>query len=145
MIFFAAALLMIVSSCKDDDPVEFPITGVWKPIQMVRNTVANNNTSTTTETFPYSDCEQAGRWIFDENNSGKRMEKALFGTNCVETINKTFNYSYDKKTGKLNLDYVNTSEKGTITNVQESTMNLKIEQTNQTGYVSETYSLVRIQ
>lgn len=144
-IFFAAALLLFVYSCKDEDPVDYPITGTWKPIQMVQNTVDNNNTTTNTETYIYGDCEQSGRWVFNEDKSGRLIEKKLFGTStCIEMQNVTFNYTYEKNTGKLILDYINKSEKGAITAVTETTMNLKVEEVNAAGYISKTYSLVRV-
>ncbi len=146
IILFAAAFLVILTGCKDDDPVEYPIVGVWQPTQMVKNTVANNDTSTTTETFIYSQCEMDGRWIFNEDMTGSVLLKEMFGgTTCVQTKNATFKYTYDKLSGKLIIDYINLSEQGAITDVTESTMNLKIEEFNASGYVSKTYSLVKIQ
>lgn len=146
MILFAAAFLLFLGGCKDDDPVEYPITGTWQPTQMVKNTVANNDTTTTTETFIYTDCEKEGRWTFNEDKSGKAVQKEMFGgTTCVQTKNATFNYTYDKLSGKIIIDYINFSEQGAITDITEKTMNLKIEEFNASGYISRTYTLQKIQ
>ncbi len=146
IILFAAAFMIILTGCKDDDPIEHSIVGVWQPTQMVKNTVANNDTTTTTETYIYSQCEMDGGWIFNEDLSGSVLQKEMLGgTTCVQTNNATFKYTYDKLSGKLIIDYINLSEQGAITDVTESTMNLKIEEFNASGYVSKTYSLVKVQ
>lgn len=144
--FIAALVLLFTLSCTRDSIEKMPVTGTFKPTQKVTNFVANDNTTTHSETFAYNDCEQKTRWTFNADGSGSVTEYAWVNNNtCVLKRSLTFSYTYNSTSEELVLNYPNSIERGKIVQVKPSTMNLIIEEKKADGYHSDTYALVRVE
>lgn len=143
-LFAGLFLLFVIQGCKDD-PIEYPqITGTWKPVKMVE-TIINNNVKTS-ETYTYTTCQQESRWKFNEDNSGHVLLKKDLGTPCVVSLDSNMSYTYDQKTGDITINYLTGQDKGKVSDITDTTMNLKVESIDLDLdiYESQTYTMVRV-
>ncbi len=148
LLFFVGLLMFTTLSCDNEDPIVYPeVTGVWKPVQMVK-TVVNNVNAPTSETFLYSDCEQESRWEFRENGTGKILWRVELNPNtCTTAYEQNLQYDYDNSTGDITINYLTHQERGKALDITETSMNLKIENLDPDTqvYESTVYSLVKVQ
>ncbi|WP_027381342.1 lipocalin-like domain-containing protein [Chryseobacterium daeguense] len=150
-LLFAGLSLFVATGCSDDNdnnPMEYPLVGTWQPIKEVHTLVAVGETPISDE-ITYTDCEKEGRWVFTSSN-GKRMEKGDSPTTpgqCDVTFDRNFTYTYDKDSKAIQIKYQGIVEpdKGKVTTLNETTLNLTIEDTSDpTEYTSVTYTMKRI-
>ncbi|ODS87808.1 lipocalin family protein [Chryseobacterium lacus] len=148
ILFFAGLLLLTTLSCDNEDPIVYPeVTGVWKPVQMVK-TVVNNVNAPTSETFLYGDCQQESRWEFREDGTGKILWRVqLNPTSCTTAFEQNLQYDYNNSNGDIVINYITHQERGKAMDITETSMNLKIETINADTqvYESQVYTLVKVQ
>ncbi|MDF2833324.1 lipocalin family protein [Chryseobacterium indoltheticum] len=148
---FAGLSLLAFTGCNDDDAPEqvFPLVGTWSPTKEVRTQVPADGSGFSDE-IVYTDCQKEGRWVFNENSSGKRTNKDMAGTitpTCSTTSERNFTYIYNASEKNFEIKYQGTvvSDKGKVTLLNAETLNLKIEDTTDpTIYKSTTYTFKRI-
>ncbi|MFL9834911.1 lipocalin family protein [Chryseobacterium terrae] len=147
---FAGLSLLAFTGCNDDDAPEqvFPIVGTWSPTKEVRTQVPSDGVGFSDE-IVYTDCQKEGRWVFNENSSGKRTDKNMTGmpATCSATAERNFTYVYNSSDKNFEIKYQGTvaAEKGKVTLLNAETLNLKIEDgTDPTIYKSITYTFKRI-
>lgn len=142
-LLFATALLFMMN-CKDDEvPQPLSIEGSWKVLKEVRTTVLNGGQPDTDNFFYTEDCEQMSRYIFNADLSGKVMVSGPLNGGCSLLSDKSMNYIYDSKTGAIIINYIAEKDEGFVTDLTETTMNLKIEIIKPSVYESRTYTLVK--
>ena len=142
VLFFASILLFAAMGCKDDEPVvKKSISGKWKPVKMVETTVSDNVTAS--ETYIYTPCQQESRWIFKNDKKGSVVMKDDTYTECHTKFESNLTYEYNDKTGDIKLNYLTSEDNGKVSDLTESTMNLKIETLNAEVYKSKVYTLVK--
>lgn len=151
--FLFGAMLLFAVGCEDDDPPRPSIVGTWKPVEMVENIIIND-TTTDTNVYTYTDCQQKSRFIFNENETGKRVTYGMLNTSCVKSFDENHNYFYDHKTGEIEIQYISTEDAGYIKDVTANTMSLTLEEIEEdntdpanptTTYTSKTYKLQRVE
>jgi len=150
-LIFACLSLMIATGCNDDDDKkvqEFPLVGTWKPIKEVR-TVVDSAGAGVSDEIDYTICQQESRWVFNENNSGKRSDKDEAGVpaTCSTISERNFTYIYNSSDKNFEIKYQGTvvSDKGKVVLLDSETLNLKIEDmTDPALYKSTTYTFKRI-
>lgn len=146
LLFFAALFcISFMVSCEDDAVVKSNIVGVWKPVKMVETVVDNSGSNS--ETYYYSDCQQMSRWVFNENNTGSVLSQDDTFTACHTVFQSTINYQYNYKTGEIVINYLTGQDKGKVSDITDTTMNLKIEEIDldTDTYESQVYTLVRVE
>ncbi|KMQ67145.1 hypothetical protein ACM39_15320 [Chryseobacterium sp. FH2] len=149
-LLFAGISLLAMSGCKDDDNTEqvFPLVGKWQPIKEVR-TVVETGEDPYSDTIDYTDCQKSSRWDFFEAGNGKRTDREEVGSlgTCTAVADYNFTYIYDRDTKAIQIKYQGVVEpdKGKITRLDATTLNLTIEDTSDpTEYKSVTYTFNRI-
>lgn len=149
-LLFAGLSLMATTACKDDavEVQEFPLVGTWKPMKENRTEVDINGAAFTDE-VTYSTCQQASRWVFNENSTGKRTNNEEVGipVTCSVVSARNFSYVYNSSDKNVEIKYQGTvvSDKGKVTLLDAETLNLKIDDTsNPNIYKSTTYTFKRI-
>ena len=141
-LLFAAAFL-ILSSCKEDDPPQrLSIEGTWKVLKMVQTTVIDGG-QPDTNTYVYEDCEQQSRYIFNADFSGKTIVYGFLNATCILKSDDPMTYQYNDKTGEIYIKYVAEKDEGMVSDLTETTMNLKVEIIKPNIYESKTYTLVK--
>lgn len=147
---FAGLSLLAFTGCNDDDSPEqlFPIVGTWSPTKEVRTQVPANGLGFSDE-IVYTDCQKEGRWVFNENSSGKRTNRDMAGSpaTCSTISERNFTYVYNSSEKNFEIKYQGTvvADKGKVTLLNAETLNLKIEDTTDpTIYKSTTYTFKRI-
>ncbi|AZB31748.1 MULTISPECIES: lipocalin family protein [Chryseobacterium] len=147
---FAGLSLLAFTGCNDDDVSEqiFPIVGTWSPTTEVRTQVPADGVGFSDE-ITYTDCQKEGRWVFNENSSGKRTNRDMAGNPaiCSTISERNFTYVYNSSEKNFEIKYQGTvvSDKGKVTLLNAETLNLKIEDTTDpTIYKSTTYTFKRI-
>ncbi|MGO4710026.1 lipocalin family protein [Chryseobacterium sp. 2TAF14] len=147
---FAGLSLLAFTGCNDDDAPEqvFPIVGTWSPTKEVKTQIPADGVGFSDE-IVYTDCQKEGRWVFNENSSGKRTNKDMAGSPaiCSTTAERNFTYIYDSSEKNIEIKYQGTvvPDKGKVTLLNAETLNLKIEDTTDpTIYKSTTYTFKRI-
>lgn len=144
-LFFVSILFISISSCKEDDPVYPKITGTWKPVKLVETTITNSNS--VSDTYIYTTCQQESRWIFKDNNTGSVWLRDDTYTICHTKFESNLTYTYNEKTGEITINYLTGQEKGKVSDITDTTMNLKIETLDEDTdvYNSKVYTLVKVQ
>ncbi|WP_292008321.1 lipocalin family protein [Chryseobacterium sp.] len=149
-LLFTGLSLLAITGCNDDDTPEliYPITGTWQPVKEVITVIPIGGGGVSDE-ITYSSCQQESRWVFNENNSGKRTDNDEAGTPAICTVvsDRNFTYVYDKREKDIEIKYQGTmaSDKGKVTLLNDNSLNLKIEDTtNPNEYQSVTYTFKRI-
>lgn len=143
LLFLFAGLLLLFTACKEDSDPEYKLDGTWKPVKMVQTVVVDNG-QPVTDTYIYNTCQLESRWKFNADLSGHVLRKDEVNTTCVIQQDQDFTYVYNKKTGDIEIQYITFQDKGKVTDLTESSMNLKIETTNQNVYTSKTYTMVKV-
>lgn len=149
-LLFAGLSLFVATGCNNDDDttIEYPLVGTWQPVKEVVTTVPVGGSPVSDE-ITYTDCQKQGRWIFNSGNTGKATDKgdgAIPGE-CVTTFDRNFTYIYNNDTKAIEVKYQGIVEpdKGKVTGLNETTLNLTIEDTTDpTEYHSVTYTFKRI-
>ncbi|EJL72120.1 lipocalin-like domain-containing protein [Chryseobacterium populi] len=149
-LLFAGLSLFVATGCNDDDndTQEFPIVGLWQPIKEVVTTVPVSGSGVSDE-ITYNDCQKQSRWRFDEGSSGKRnnVEESPNPGQCDTVFERPFTYTYNKSDKRVEIKYqgIATPDKGKVTTLNDTTLNLTIEDTTDPNeYHSVTYTLKRI-
>lgn len=150
-LLFAGLSLFVATGCNDDDDavVEAPIVGVWQPIKEVVTVVPIGGTPVSDE-ITYTTCEKESRMRFKTETIGQRTLSGDSGVNpgqCTITSDRNFTYTYDKSTKAIQIKYqgIVEPEKGKVTRLDDTTLNLTIEDTTDpTEYQSITYTMKRI-
>lgn len=146
ILLFCAALFAFsfLLSCDDDEVVKSNIVGVWKPVKMVETTA--DSTGSNSESYYYTDCQQLSRWTFNEDKTGSVLEQDDTFTACHIAFQSNINYQYNPKTGEIVINYLTGQDTGKISDVTDTTMNLKIEEIdlNADTYESQVYTMVRV-
>lgn len=150
LLFAGLSLMVATTACNDDDVAvqEFPIVGTWKPVAEVRTEVDLDGVGFSDEII-YTTCQQESRWVFNENNSGKRTDKDEAGSplTCSTINDRNFSYVFNKTEKSIEIKYQGTivSDKGKVVDLNAETMNLKIEDnTDPTVYKARTYTFKRV-
>ncbi|WP_419869715.1 lipocalin family protein [Chryseobacterium sp. CT-SW4] len=150
-LLFTGLSLLAITGCNDDDTPEliYPIAGTWQPVKEVITVIPTGGGGYSDE-ITYSTCQQESRWIFNENSSGQRTDNEEVGTPAVCSVisDRSFTYVYDKKEKDFEIKYQGTAatEKGEVTLLTETSLNLKIEDmTDPNQYKSVTYTFKRVQ
>jgi hypothetical protein len=135
--------LLFLTNCKqDEDPVALSIAGTWKPVKMVETIVINGG-QPDSNTYVYDDCQQMSRFVFNADLSGKVKKQGYLNQQCMLLSDENMSYVYDSKTGAITLQYTGTKEVGVVSDLTETTMNLKVEILEPNIYKSQTYTLVK--
>jgi len=149
-LLFAGLSLFVATGCNDDKetPMEYPITGVWQPVKEVVTVVPAGGSGVSDE-ITYSTCQKNSRWRFNTETVGKRTDQGDTATPgvCEVKADRNFTYTYDKSSKAIQIKYQGTvmADKGKVTTLNETTLNLTIENTTDpTKYQSVTYTLKRI-
>ena len=148
-LLFAGLSLLAATGCKDDDAQQvFPINGLWQPVKEVITTVPVNGAGVSDE-ITYTACQKDSRWLFNEGSTGKRTDKDEIGTPaiCSTVSDRNFTYTYSTSDKRIEIKYQGTvvPDKGKVTTLDASTLNLTIEDTTDpTQYKSKTYTFKRI-
>ncbi|UOU99738.1 lipocalin family protein [Chryseobacterium daecheongense] len=149
-LLFAGLSLFVATGCNDDDnnTIEYPLVGTWQPIKEVVTTVPASGAGVSDE-ITYTTCQQEGRWVLVEGGTGKRTDKGDSATpgQCDTTFERNLTYTYDKSSKAIQIKYqgIVTPDKGKVTTLNETTLNLTIEDTTDPNeYHSVTYTLKRI-
>lgn len=148
-LLFAGLSLMATTGCKDDEIEQvFPIVGEWKPVKEVRTEIDLNGAGFSDQ-IAYTPCQQNSRWIFEENNSGKRTDNDEAGSpaTCSVISARNFTYIYNPGDNNFEIKYQGTvvPHKGKVVLLDAETLNLRIEDTsNPDVYNSTTYTFKRI-
>ncbi|WP_449400614.1 lipocalin family protein [Chryseobacterium wanjuense] len=150
-LLFAGLSLFVATGCNNDDDttIEYPLVGTWQPVKEVVTSVPVGGTPVSDE-ITYTDCQKEGRWVFNAGNTGKRTDKGDSPTTpgtCDVTFDRNFTYTYDKDSKAVQIKYQGIVEpdKGKVTTLNETTLNLTIEDTTDpTEYNSVTYTFKRI-
>ncbi|WP_415329064.1 lipocalin family protein [Chryseobacterium sp. MMS23-Vi53] len=150
-LLFAGLSLFVATGCNNDDDAapEVPLTGVWQPIKEVQTVVPVGGTPVSDE-ITYTTCEKDSRWRFNTETSGKVtwwQDSALNPGTCEIAEDRNFTYTYDKGTKAIQIKYQGIVEpdKGKITRLDDTTLNLTIEDTTDpTEYQSVTYTMKRV-
>ncbi|MDH6251173.1 hypothetical protein M2347_000900 [Chryseobacterium sp. H1D6B] len=150
VLLFAGLSLLATTGCKnDDDPVTYPLVGTWQPTKEVRTTIPVGGGGFSDE-VTYTTCQQESRWIFNDGGSGKqtiRGEAPTTPITCTTISDRNLTYIYTKSDNRIEIKYqgIVTPDKGKVTTLNETTLNLTIEDTtNPTEYHSTTYTFKRI-
>ncbi|KQR93832.1 hypothetical protein ASG01_08195 [Chryseobacterium sp. Leaf180] len=151
-LIFAGLSLMAISGCNnsdDNEQPEYSMVGTWKPIREVRTSVPTGGGGVTDD-ITYTTCQQDGRWLFNENKTGKRTDKGEVGNPlaCSTTSDRNLTYNYNKEDTSIEIKYAGTivSDIGKVVYLDQTTMNLRIDDnTNPTVAKSTTYTLKRVQ
>ncbi len=150
LLFAGLSLMVATASCNDDEETvqEFPLAGTWKPVSEVRTEVDLDGVGFSDE-ITYTTCQQESRWVFNENNSGKRTNKDEAGSplTCSTISERNFTYVYNKTEKNFEIKYQGTvvSDKGEIVDLNAETLNLKIvDDVDPTVYKSITYTFKRV-
>ena len=141
-LLFATALLFLINCKEEEKPTPLSIEGSWKVLKMVKTTVQNGG-QPLTQTFIYTDCEQLSRYIFKGDLSGSVKVHGPLNGGCQLLSDKTMVYTYDNKTGAILITYTAEKDEGFVSELTETTMNLKVEIIKPSIYESRTYSLVK--
>ncbi|ASW75751.1 hypothetical protein IQ37_01640 [Chryseobacterium piperi] len=148
-LLFAGLSLLAATGCKDDDPAQvFPIAGLWQPVKEVITTIPTGGSGVSDE-ITYTTCQKESRWQFNEGTTGKRTDKDEIGTPaiCSTVSEKNFTYNYNTSDKRIEIKYqgVATPDKGKVTTLNSTTLNLTIEDTtNPNEYHSVTYTFKRV-
>lgn len=148
-LLFAGLSLLATTGCKDDDTQQvFPINGLWQPVKEVITTIPVNGSGVSDE-IAYTTCQKDSRWLFNEGSTGKRTDKDEIGTPaiCSTVSDRNFTYTYSTSDKRIEIKYQGTvvPDKGKVTTLNDSTMNLTIEDTTDPNlYKSKTYTFKRI-
>lgn len=151
ILLFAGLSLFVATGCDDDDTttIEYPLVGLWQPVKEVVTTIPVGGSGVSDE-ITYTTCQKDSRWGFVEGNSGKRIDfddSAITPGQCDMTFERNFTYSYDKSSKAIQIKYQGlvTPDKGKVTTLNETTLNLTIEDTTDPNeYHSVTYTFKRI-
>ena len=141
-LLFATALLFLMNCKEDEAPQPLSIEGNWKVLKMVKTTVIDGG-QPDSDTFVYTDCEAQSRYLFNADFSGKVLVQGPLNGGCALLSDKGMTYQYDSKTGAIVINYIAEKDEGSVTDLTENTMNLKIEIIKPTVYESRTYSLIK--
>ncbi|KFF10760.1 lipocalin family protein [Chryseobacterium soli] len=151
-LLFAGLSLFIATGCnKDDDTtVEYPLVGVWQPLKEVVTTIETGE-QPVSDLITYSDCQKQSRWTFNPEATGKRTEwgdSTTPGQCAALSPDRTFTYTYDKSGKTVQIKYQGTVEpsNGSITTLNETTLNLAIRENtaDPSVYKTRTYTFKRI-
>lgn len=150
-VLFAGLSLFVATGCNNDDDSapEYSIVGVWQPVKEVQTTVATDEPPVSDEIL-YTDCQKASRWRFKNETIGQKTlsdDSVLNPGTCDFTFDRNFTYTYDKDTKAVQIKYQGIVEpdKGKVTLLNETTLNLTIEDfTDPTEYRSVTYTMKRL-
>ncbi|MDC8105559.1 MULTISPECIES: lipocalin family protein [Chryseobacterium] len=148
-LLFAGLSLLVATGCKDDDTQQvFPINGLWQPVKEVITTIPANGSGVSDE-ITFTTCQKESRWLFNEGNTGKRTDKDEIGTPaiCSTVSDRNFTYTYSTSDKRIEIKYQGTvvPDKGKVTTLTDTTLNLTIEDTTDPNlYKSTTYTLKRI-
>lgn len=149
-LLFAGLSLFVATGCNDDDetPMEYPLTGVWQPLKEVVTVIPTGGGGVSDE-ITYSACQKDSRWRFNTETIGKRTDWGDTATPgmCTITSDRNFTYTYDKSSKAIQIKYQGTvmPDKGKVTLLNETTLNLTIENTTDPlKYQSVTYTMKRI-
>src|SRR5690606_36461763 len=90
--------------------------------------------------------QQLSRWTFNEDKTGSVLEQDDTFTACHIAFQSNINYQYNPKTGEIVINYLTGQDTGKISDVTDTTMNLKIEEIdlNADTYESQVYTMVRV-
>lgn len=142
-LLFAAVFLLFINCKEEDAPQPLSIVGTWKAVKMVKTTVLNNG-QPDSDTFVYTDCEAKTRYVFNEDLAGKVTVHGFLNQQCLLLSDQNMTYVYDSKTRAITIKYVTLKDVGSVEDLTENTMNLKIEIIEPNVYESRTYTLVKI-
>lgn len=140
----AASSALVFTGCKDDDDdvVTYDIAGSWHPIKVVITDVGDGVSNSISQ--DYTLCQQQGKWNFNEDTSGSIATNEQVNGECEVINNQNFSYTYNKKGGEISMNFQNLYMRvGRVAFNGPDVMNLKIENTTNGIYHSETITMKR--